>query len=297
MANPVITLNGPDPLVLTQGQPYVDPGARAIDDAGVDISSSIRVSPTVIDTSAMSSGIPVTYEVTDARGESASRTRMVKIDPAPTPAPPAPPAPPVPPAPTPGPSRLASARSVALRVLAALAMAAFAALLIWVIYLIIQNLRGAPAKLEGGKLELGSNAATAIQSVAKDFFGRENARFELRLDSGTVSQPARQPVIVVSTTQPASRPAPRSVAIPEVRHYGWIWHRSCPKEAAPASPPSVVQPQAAPQSAAPRSPTFLSPKPRACRPEVRVPTRQSRSRSEIRGSAGQSVRREVEVVE
>ena len=74
---PVLTLNGADPLLLECPEPFVDPGATAIDDVDGDLSGSIvvtgAVDPTILGDHVL------TYSVTDAAGNHASITRTVTV--------------------------------------------------------------------------------------------------------------------------------------------------------------------------------------------------------------------------
>ena len=65
---PVITLVGADPLVLTVGTPYVEPGATASDNVDGDISGSIVIDATAVDVNTIGSYV-VTYDVMDAAGK------------------------------------------------------------------------------------------------------------------------------------------------------------------------------------------------------------------------------------
>ena len=80
---PVITLLGSDPLELTVGAVYANPGATAIDDVDGDISGLIVVGGDTVDTSAPGS-FTVTYNVSDAAGNPAAQvTRTVNVSAAP----------------------------------------------------------------------------------------------------------------------------------------------------------------------------------------------------------------------
>jgi hypothetical protein len=73
---PVLTLNGPSPLVLECGESYTEPGASAVDDCEGDI-------PVSIDASAVDPTRPgvyiVQYSAVDSRGNSATAMRVVEI--------------------------------------------------------------------------------------------------------------------------------------------------------------------------------------------------------------------------
>lgn len=75
---PVIALNGPDWLTAEAGEPYLDPGATAMDDREGDISERLNmtnnVNPSLIDT------FSVTYDVEDTAGNFAlTATRIVDV--------------------------------------------------------------------------------------------------------------------------------------------------------------------------------------------------------------------------
>jgi hypothetical protein len=76
---PVITLNGANPQIIALNAPYVELGATAADDCDGDLSGSIVIDATAVDTSIV--GIyPVTYDVDDAEGNSAvTVTRNVEV--------------------------------------------------------------------------------------------------------------------------------------------------------------------------------------------------------------------------
>ena len=81
---PVITLVGPNPITVGQGTTYADPGATATDNVDGNITSSI-----VIDTSAVNTSVAgdyaVTYNVNDIAGNAATQvTRTVHVNAAPT---------------------------------------------------------------------------------------------------------------------------------------------------------------------------------------------------------------------
>ena len=81
---PVITLLGPNPVTVGQGTTYVDPGATATDNVDGNITSSI-----VINTSAVNTAVPgnytVTFNVTDVAGNAATQvTRTVHVSGGPT---------------------------------------------------------------------------------------------------------------------------------------------------------------------------------------------------------------------
>lgn len=72
---PVITLNGDNPLLLNQGDSYVEPGATATDN--VDGSVSVTITGSV-DTNTVNS-YTITYSVTDSANNSSSKTRTVNV--------------------------------------------------------------------------------------------------------------------------------------------------------------------------------------------------------------------------
>jgi hypothetical protein len=81
---PVITLVGANPITVGQGTTYIDPGATATDNIDGNISSSI-----VINTSAVNTNVPgnyiVTFNVSDIAGNVATQvTRTVHVSGAPT---------------------------------------------------------------------------------------------------------------------------------------------------------------------------------------------------------------------
>ncbi|MBI5137059.1 MAG: DUF5011 domain-containing protein, partial [Nitrospirae bacterium] len=75
---PVITLVGANPLTWTLGTPYVDPGATASDNVNGDLSASIVVDASGVNT-AVAGPYSVIYTVTDAAGNVAQITRTVNV--------------------------------------------------------------------------------------------------------------------------------------------------------------------------------------------------------------------------
>ena len=76
---PVITLVGPDPQVIEVGSPYVELGATALDNYDGDITGSILIDATSVNTSVVGS-YTVTYNVTDSEGNPAIQvTRTVDV--------------------------------------------------------------------------------------------------------------------------------------------------------------------------------------------------------------------------
>ena len=79
---PVVTLQGPNPLLVEAGSPWVDPGVMAVDGAGNTVSASV-VRSGLVDASAPGTYI-VTYSVTDAFGNTSlpvTRTITVLVTP------------------------------------------------------------------------------------------------------------------------------------------------------------------------------------------------------------------------
>ncbi len=79
---PMITLLGSNPLSLTIGDSFIDPGATATDTEDGDISAKIATTSTVVTTA--TGTYAVTYSVTDTGGLSTSTTRIVNVNDAPT---------------------------------------------------------------------------------------------------------------------------------------------------------------------------------------------------------------------
>ncbi len=76
---PVILLVGADPQVIEVGSSYVELGATASDNYDSDISASIVIDASAVDTSLVGS-YPVTYNVTDSEGNAAVEvTRTVNV--------------------------------------------------------------------------------------------------------------------------------------------------------------------------------------------------------------------------
>ena len=69
---PTITLNGPNPQTITISEPYTELGAAATDDTDGDITSSIEINSSIVDTSTMGE-YHVTYDVTDSVGNTATQ--------------------------------------------------------------------------------------------------------------------------------------------------------------------------------------------------------------------------------
>jgi hypothetical protein len=74
---PVLTLRGDNPLTLSQGDTFVDPGATAIDDVDGDISANITTTGTVDTPKAGTYSIK--YQVSDKKGNTSAVTRQVIV--------------------------------------------------------------------------------------------------------------------------------------------------------------------------------------------------------------------------
>src|SRR5690606_23952038 len=74
---PVITLKGDNPMIVKQGDPYVEPGATAKDNFDGDVSDKIEISGDV-DTSTIGT-YTVTYTVSDSVGNVATVERTVNV--------------------------------------------------------------------------------------------------------------------------------------------------------------------------------------------------------------------------
>ena len=77
-AEPVITLLGDNPLYVGVGDTYDEPGATAVDAMDGNITASIEINTTGLDTSVIGSYI-VTYSVTDSDDNNATATRDVIV--------------------------------------------------------------------------------------------------------------------------------------------------------------------------------------------------------------------------
>ena len=76
---PVITLNGANPQTVKRGDSYVELGATASDDVDGDITASIVIDASAVNTKKVGS-YPVTYDVTDSSGNAASQViRIVDV--------------------------------------------------------------------------------------------------------------------------------------------------------------------------------------------------------------------------
>ena len=77
---PVITLLGANPLTLTVGDTFVDPGATASDNVDGDISGSVTIDDSAVNMAVAGTYI-VTYNVSDAEGNDATEeTRTVVVE-------------------------------------------------------------------------------------------------------------------------------------------------------------------------------------------------------------------------
>ncbi len=74
---PVIAINGANPMTLTVGTEYSEPGATAADDTDGNISANIQITGTV-DTTIIGT-YTITYTVSDAAGNVATATRTVNV--------------------------------------------------------------------------------------------------------------------------------------------------------------------------------------------------------------------------
>ena len=81
---PVITLLGSNPITVGQGTTYMDPGATASDNVDGDLTSSIVINTSAVNT-AVPGNYPVTYNVSDVAGNAATQvTRTVNVNGSPT---------------------------------------------------------------------------------------------------------------------------------------------------------------------------------------------------------------------
>jgi hypothetical protein len=78
-APPVITLIGANPLSIEVGGSYVEPGATASDNLDGNVTSSIAIDASAINT-AVPGNYPVTYSVSDIAGNAAQTTRTVHVN-------------------------------------------------------------------------------------------------------------------------------------------------------------------------------------------------------------------------
>ena len=77
---PVISLAGANPQTIEVGSPYVELGATALDNYDGDLTGSIVIDATAVDTSHAGRRTSVTYDVTDSSGNPAVQvTRTVDV--------------------------------------------------------------------------------------------------------------------------------------------------------------------------------------------------------------------------
>ncbi len=77
---PVVALLGNNPQVITTGTAYTELGATAIDDFDGDISGSVVIDSSAVDTS-MAGSYSVTYDVSDSSGNMADTViRTVTVE-------------------------------------------------------------------------------------------------------------------------------------------------------------------------------------------------------------------------
>ncbi|WP_198664879.1 immunoglobulin-like domain-containing protein [Lewinella sp. IMCC34191] len=77
---PVVALQGDNPLNLTVGQSFTDPGATAFDNVDGDLTGSIVVNASGVNTNAVGS-YAVNYSVSDAAGNTGNAVRIVNVSP------------------------------------------------------------------------------------------------------------------------------------------------------------------------------------------------------------------------
>ncbi len=77
-ADPIITLLGDNPQKMVQGSPYVEAGATAVDAEGTDITASIIIDTSGLDTDTPGD-YPVVYTITDQYGQTDEQTRTVRV--------------------------------------------------------------------------------------------------------------------------------------------------------------------------------------------------------------------------
>ncbi len=78
LSTPTIVLEGDDPLVVELGGTYTDPGFTATDDEDGDISATVVVDDTDVDTDEIGE-YEVSYSVTDEAGNIGTTTRIVRV--------------------------------------------------------------------------------------------------------------------------------------------------------------------------------------------------------------------------
>ena len=69
---PIITLVGPNPQTIEVGSAYIELGATAFDVGDGDITASIVIDATAVNTAVLGS-YPVTYDITDSSGTPATQ--------------------------------------------------------------------------------------------------------------------------------------------------------------------------------------------------------------------------------
>ena len=77
---PVITLSGANPQTIQVGNPYVELGATANDNYDGDISGSVIIDATAVNTNAIGSYI-VTYDVEDSSSNAAVKCLSLRLEP------------------------------------------------------------------------------------------------------------------------------------------------------------------------------------------------------------------------
>jgi hypothetical protein len=75
---PVITLAGANPVTLQAGHNYVEPGATALDNVDGDLTSTIVIDNTSVNT-AIAGPYLVIYSVTESEGNQAQATRTLNV--------------------------------------------------------------------------------------------------------------------------------------------------------------------------------------------------------------------------
>lgn len=78
LSTPVIVLDGDDPFIVELGDTYTDPGFSATDDEDGDISASVIVDDSDVDTEEIGE-YEVTYSVTDEAGNVGTAVRTVRV--------------------------------------------------------------------------------------------------------------------------------------------------------------------------------------------------------------------------
>ncbi len=78
LSTPTIVLEGDDPLIVTLGGSYTDPGFTASDDEDGDVSANVSVDDSDVDTD-MIGEYEVSYTVTDKAGNTGTTIRTVRV--------------------------------------------------------------------------------------------------------------------------------------------------------------------------------------------------------------------------